>query len=267
MLYDSHTHLNSPELFAKHEEYIKNFLAKWWQKLVNVWVDEERTLRGIQIQEKFPKICYSSVWFHPSEAVFNENFRKNSDKYFAKIEKFIQDCADQKSVIAIGECGLDYHYQVDELAKKLQKELFIRQCDLALKNDLPVIIHSRDAFEDSVEILKNYKNLKINFHCWWYGPSEIEQVQRIFPNLRIGFDGNITYKKAQELRDSAKIANIQNILIETDAPYLSPQIVRKETNQPANIDYTYDFIAELKNIKRKDLEIQIEKNFKSLFQI
>lgn len=267
MLYDSHTHLNSPELFPDFEEYVQNFKDAWWKKLINVWVDKERSIRWFKIQEKFPNICYSSAWFHPSESIFNKDFRKDPENYLKSAEEFIQESIDKWLIVAIWECGLDYHYNVDPLAISLQKILFKTQLDLSERNKIPVIVHSRDAFEDSIEILKKYKDIKINLHCWWYGPEEIEVVQSTFPNIRIWFDWNISYKNANKLRESLIKANIENILIETDAPYLSPQVVRKERNQPANIRYIYEYISNLLNIQETSLEKQIEKNFKELFVV
>ena len=167
---------------------------------------------------------------------------------------------------------MDYHYfeylkdgQTENEVKKQQEQLLTLQLDLARKYNLPVVIHSRDAFEDSVKILENYKDLKIYFHCWGYGPNEIEKVKNIFPNLWIGFDGNITYKKAQELRDSIKKCDLNNILLETDAPYLTPQIIRKEKNQPANVRYIYDFVSELLGINLEKLKQEIKSNFENFY--
>ena len=265
MLYDAHTHLNSPELFKDYEIYIKEFIKVWGKKLVNVWVDEARTQRALQIQEKYPEMCYSSVWFHPSETIFNEEFKKDKEIYFKDVQNYIEKLIKEQKVVAIWECGLDYHYEVDEKIIKDQKELFILQCELAKKYNCPIIIHSRDAFDDSLEILKNYKDLKIDFHCWWYDEEQIKIIQNILPNLYIGFDGNITYKKADNLRRSLKATKIDRLLLETDAPYLTPQIVRKNINKPSYISYTYDYVCWLLWIGRKELEKQIEKNFKDIF--
>lgn len=267
MLYDSHTHLNSPELFKDYKKYVEEFIKIWGKKLINVWVDKKRTERALQIQKEYPNICYTSVWFHPSEAVFSEELRKNKEKYLENVKNYIEKLVKEDKIIAIWECGLDYHYEVNEKIKENQKELFILQCDIARKYNYPIIIHSRDAFEDSLKILKKYKDLKIYFHCWGYNEKQVDIVQKEFSNLYIGFDGNITYKKADNLRRSVKATNIDKLLLETDAPYLSPQIVRKYTNKPSYIEYTYDYVCELRWIKRKELEKQIKKNFEKLFNI
>ncbi len=267
MLYDSHTHLNSPELFKDYKNYIEEFIKIWGKKLINVWVDKERTKRALKIQREYPNICYTSVWFHPSEAVFNEELKNNKENYLKNAKEYIKELIQKGQIVAIWECGLDYHYEVDEQIKENQKELFILQCDLAREYNYPIIIHSRDAFDDSFKILKKYKDLKINFHCWGYDEEQVDIVQQEFPNLYIGFDGNITYKKADNLRRSVKATNIDKLLLETDAPYLSPQVVRKYMNKPSHIEHTYNYVCELRWIERKELEQKLENNFKKLFNI
>ena len=321
MLYDAHTHLNSPELFPKYETLLKNFLNQGWNMLVNVWVDYDRTQRGLIIAKNYPDNCLATVWFHPSETIFKKhvgyqdnwsdnsrwyqddnklnnhishNLKLNSNKqifeltnekyqrteniyltwkeYLEEVEKYIRELIETQQVVAIWECGLDYHY-TDKNSDKLspetiqkQKELFILQCKLAQEYEIWLVIHSRDAFEDTIEILKDFYNLKIYFHCWGYSPKEVVIAKDLFPNLRIGFDGNITYKKADNLRESAKILELDKILLETDAPYLSPQNLRWQLNQPANVKYVYEYVAQLKNIDFKDLEQAIEENFFNFYK-
>lgn len=279
MYYDSHTHLNSPELFKNYEKLLENFIAIWWKKLVNVWVDYQRTERALIIQKNYPEYCLSTVGFHPSEIIFKRKNNKYlfNNTYFERqeflnaIEKYIIDLIDNNLVVAIGECWLDYHYTEENWEKlseetiQKQKELFILQCKLAQKFEIPLVIHSRDAFQDTVKILKDYKELKIYFHCWGYSDKEIKIVLDLFPELWIGFDGNITYKKADDLRNSIKSLPFDKILLETDAPYLTPQIVRKEKNQPANIKYIYEYVANLLNIDEKELQKIIEENFNKYY--
>ncbi len=276
MFYDAHTHLNSPELFGNYDKLLNNFLDNFWKMLVNVWVDYERTEKAIEISQKYPNYCLSTVWFHPSEVIFKNNnwkFIYNSLLHFSwwdylkEIEKYMSYLIKTKKVVAIGECWLDYHYSEKSgecLTKESisrQKELFILQCEIAEKYKLPIVIHSRNAFNDTLDILKKFKQLSIYFHCWWYGLEEIKIIKKTFPKVKIWFDWNITYKKANNLRESIKYLNLNDILLETDAPYLTPQILRWEQNQPAYIRYIYDYVAKLKNINSYDLESVIELNF------
>ncbi len=171
----------------------------------------------------------------------------------------------REEVVAIGECGIDLHYVNTPENLTLQKDLFQQQLDLARALELPVVIHSRDAFDETLEILKEYPDLKIYFHCWGYSPEKIKKLFTVFPKLWIGFTGNVSYPKAQEIRDSLAVVPRERLLMETDAPYLSPQKVRGKTNQPVYIQYVYQFIAEQLMISEKQLAQQIEKNFRAFY--
>ena len=280
MYYDSHTHLNSPELFPKYEELLEKFLWIWGKKLVNVWVDKERTERALIIQKSYPQYCLSTVGFHPSEVIFKKKQGKYNfdnqlltwDDFLEAVEKYISQLIDNKLVVAIWECGLDYHYtekngnKLSEETIQKQKELFILQCKLAQQYSIPLVIHSRDAFEDTIEILKDFVELKIYFHCWWYSEEEIKISLDLFPNLWVWFDGNITYKKADNLRQSIKVLPFDKILLETDAPYLTPQILRWKLNQPANVKYVYEYVSNLLNLPEEDLQEIIEENFINFYK-
>ena len=283
MYFDSHTHLNSPQLFKDYKKYIENFQNIWWKKLINVWVDYERTQRALQIESDFPDICLSTCGFHPTEPIFKfkdwkYEFKENQlvswNEYLNLTKECLENLIKNKKIVAIWECGMDYHYfehikkwQSIEEIKEQQKQLFILQLELAQKHNLPIVIHSRDAFEDSLEIIKNYKQIKIYFHCRGYGPEEIKILQNEIPNLWLWFDGNITYKKAEELRKSIKQCNLTQILLETDAPYLTPQIIRKETNQPSNVKYVYEYISDLLDIPLNKLQEQVRENFNKFYNL
>ena len=283
MYFDSHTHLNSPQLFKDYKKYIENFQNIWWKKLINVWVDYEWTQRALQIESDFPDICLSTCGFHPTEPIFKfkdwkYEFKENQllswDKYLNLAKEYLENLIKNKKIVAIWECGMDYHYfehikkwQNIEEIKEQQKKLFILQLELAQKHNLPIVIHSRDAFEDSLELIRNYKQIKIYFHCRGYGPEEIKILQNEIPNLWLWFDGNITYKKAEELRKSIKQCNLNQILLETDAPYLTPQIIRKEMNQPANVKYVYEYISDLLDIPLNKLQEQVRENFNKFYNL
>jgi TatD DNase family protein len=126
---------------------------------------------------------------------------------------------------------------------EIQKQLFIEHCKIAREFNLPLMVHSRDAFKQTFEVLKDYTDLIIYFHCWGYGPNEFRMLNAEFKNLFVGFCGNVTYKKAEELRETLKIVPLDQLLLETDAPYLTPQIIRGETNHPANVKYIYEFVS------------------------
>ncbi|HOQ79378.1 MAG TPA: TatD family hydrolase, partial [Candidatus Absconditabacterales bacterium] len=243
MFIDSHTHLNSPTLFENRKKHILDFEKIGGQALVNIGADEEYNKNGITISKEYSGDSFikCTVGLHPYEVVVGNINENNIEQKLNELEKLYLENKDH--IVAIGEAGIDTHYEGD-INLELQKELFKKQCDLAEKIQAPIIIHSRNDFDSTIEILQNYKKLKICFHCRGYGSEEIEKLKNYnLENYWIGFCGNVTYPKAQNIRDSLKICNLENILIETDAPYLSPQELRGQTNYPQNIQYIYDFIA------------------------
>jgi len=194
-----------------------------------VGVDTTRSQKAIDIavqsQTLFPDIFVkATIGHHPSEVCFGK-ITNTSD-----IVQSISSLKDlytshHEHIIAIGECGIDTHYDGDPYID-IQKELFAQQCDLAQELNLPIVIHSRDDFTSTWDVIKNYKNEKIYFHCRGYGPDEVKILQDFFPQLWIGFCGNVSYPKAQVLRDSLYVTRPESIVLETDAPYLAPQAHR-----------------------------------------
>ncbi len=268
MYYDSHTHLNDIKIFDKWESLLKKFIDSWWKWLINVWVDENRNDRAIFLVKnsvKYQDKCFiwATIWYHPSEVCYNK-INKNNIK--SKIDNLIKSYDKNKNYIVwIWECWIDTHYENGNETIVLQKELFDLHCNIAKQNNLPIVVHSRDDFESTFDVLKTYKNLKIYFHCWGYWPDEIKKIQNYFTNIWIWYAWNITYPKAELLRQSFAVTDIENLLMETDAPYLSPQNKRWETNEPLNIIDIYNYCSNLKNMNTVSYNIQIEKNFKKLY--
>lgn len=174
--------------------------------------------------------------------------------------------AHHEEVVAIGECGIDLHYDSEGKTLELQRQVFAAQCELARELDLPLVIHSRAAFEETFEILKAYTDLKIYFHCWGYTEEELQLLLSLFPRLFVGFCGNVSYPKAEELRKSLKTLPLEQLLIETDAPYLAPQGFRGQLNRPQRVKELGSFIAELLEMEEEELWRQIEQNFFSLYR-
>jgi len=220
---------------------------------------------------------FASVGYHPSEICFKykdwseDGFRRLSEDRFRKwAEDSIKDLKEMflkhKDVIVwIGECWIDTHYPNWKETLKLQKEFFAFQCELAQELDLPVIIHSRDDFESTMDVVKNFKNLKIYFHCWWYWPDEVEKVLSTFEKVWIWFAWNVTYPKANNLRESLKKLPLEKFVLETDAPYLTPQKKRWQTNYPSNVKLIYEFVSEFKNIEFSKLCYNMKQNFYNLY--
>lgn len=261
---DSHTHLNSDKLFENREQHLKDFEDEWWDRLVNAWASREYNENGIRISReyKWESFVKCSLWLHPDDAIDGIITDENLNGNIQKIENMYSE--NKEYVVAIWECWIDIHCECNPNIE-LQKKLFDAQCKLARKLWLPIMIHSRDDFDTTFEILENYKDLKIYVHCRWYWPKQIAKLQNNFQNLWVWFCGNTTYNSAENLRESLKLLDIDKLLIETDAPYLPTKKFRWQINTPAMITHLYDFISEFLWIERIELEKKVEKNFDRLY--
>lgn len=239
MLFDTHVHLNDVS-YENYQEIIQNALSNGVKKMVVVGFDLDSSKRAIEIAKEY-SFVYAAIGIHPSEA------NKEYDNDLIELEKLICD-----KVVAIGEIGLDYHY--DGVIKENQSDLFIKQIQIAKRNHLPIIIHSRDACRDTVDILKEYKDCysKGIMHCYAYS-YEIAKVL-INYGFIFSFGGVVTYKNAKEVKEVVTNLDINKIILETDAPYLTPTPHRGKRNEPAYIKYVADEIALLKGLDKKDVE-------------
>jgi TatD DNase family protein len=188
---------------------------------------------------------------------------ESSEHELDYLEKFIENIPDDKKnlLAGIGECGLDYYRM--RRPEKEQHDSFIRQIAISKKFLLPIIIHSRDAFNDTISILKSENASCGVFHCF---PGGIEEA-RIALDLGffISFAGNVTYNKAFNLHESAAYVPSDRILVETDSPFLTPVPLRGKQNRPENIIHTYKYISELRKISLVSLEDSVLENFNKIF--
>lgn len=298
-LYDSHTHLNAEPLLQDWQSYIQKFVDIGGVGLVNSWASEAYNVQGIEIAKHVERlrnwdkplrpsdtspyppswtsqgremedvVIKATVGWHPDSCTTGDITEENLQQKILDLKLLYEENTDV--VVAIGECGIDTYYPGSEDFLSLQKRLFTLQCDLAKELNLPLMVHIRRDFLSAFEILKNYHDMTIYIHCWWFGPEEVEILKResveLWWNLFIGFCGNVTYKNAQNLRDSLSILPLDQLLLETDAPWLSPQVVRGTTNHPANVKYIYEFVADYLHMDSEQLALQIEKNFKAVYGI
>ena len=272
---DAHTHLNSDQLYPSRKKHFRNFCASWWTWLVNIWVNHEWNKKNLLIQKHRKKYLSQeswkiscSIWLHPCETVFGNI--TSIDVLQKEMEIFEQLAKENRQhIVAIWECGIDAHHKRSNQIRDLQIELLHRQCVLARKLDLPVVIHSRSQRDITYDILSQYSDLKINLHCRWYTTQEIKKAMDTFPFLRVGFCGNLTYPKAIDIQDSCTyyIQAWGQYLLETDAPYLSPQAVRGIWNVPAHIGYTYDYLSILLDIPKGNIIQDIKTYWEELFGI
>ena len=264
-LFDAHCHLNEQGLFSDWKQHVQAFIDLWGKGLVMAGANKEYNEKGIHIAEEslnffpdfFLKTC---IGLHPGDI---HQLKKSLKDEITQLKLRYQK--HPSLIIAIGECWIDHHYPEYQQYHNAQKELFALQCDLAQELQLPIVIHSRDAFTETLDILKHYPELTIYFHCRGYGPEEIKQLQSLFPKLFIGYAGNISYPKADEIRASLLQTATHQLLLETDAPYLAPQKFRGSINTPQNIKENWRFIAELIGITEDELRKIGRNNFFKLY--
>ena len=206
--------------------------------------------KSISIAEKHD-IVFSAAGIHPHHAESNEDL--------FEIERLLS----HEKVIAVGEIGLDYYR--GPAKSGAQGRLFEASVEIACRHGLPVIIHCRQAFDDVLQIIRRFPEVRGVMHCFSGGPAEAGPFLEL--GLYISFAGNITFPKAAALREAASLVPLDRLLLETDCPYLSPQPVRGKRNEPANVGYIYELVAELRGVPAVDLKTRIGRNFLKLFGV
>ena len=256
MLIDTHSHLNFSDFDKDRNELIKKCLAKdvW---MINIGTDYESSKKAIEISEKYPQGIFASVGMHP-ENIGKENF--DYKKYKA--------LSNSKKVVAVGEIGLDYWNHPKTKKKEIefkekQKELLLKQLNLAKELNLPVIFHCRLAHNDLLEILstKENSNLRGVVHCF---TGNLEQTKKYLDmGFYLGFTGIIFKLNLDEI---IRKTPLDRILIETDCPFLSP-LAGTQRNEPLFVKYIAEKIAKLKNITFEEVAEKTSKNAKILFDL
>lgn len=252
-LIDTHAHILK-EYYPDDYDSIVDRIEKEMEYIINIGLDLNSSQEVVELSKKTQNIL-SAIGIHPSNVNKKEDIRKDLNS----IEKMLSN----DKVIAIGEIGLDYHYENSSEIKKIQKEAFINQIEIAINNSLPIIIHTRDSIDDTLDIIENYPMQKFLLHSW---SGDVFQTKRALEmnNVIFGINGIVTFKNAKLLNDVLKIIPINKILLETDCPYLSPTPLRGKTNNPFNTIYILEHIAKAKKIK-KDLLLRIIKDTSNRF--
>ncbi len=255
MIIDTHTHINHEDFVGREKLYIACAYENNVQLFFNVGWDLISSKLALKQANENKKI-YAILGIHPNDATL----AKESD--YEELKEILKS----PKVVAVGEIGLDYHYEFDEETKRIQKDAFIRQINLANELNLPVSIHSRDAMKDTIDVLKMHPiNKKGVFHC--YGGS-LESAQELMKmGFYFGVGGSVTFKNAKKLQEVIKNIPLDLILTETDSPYLTPHPYRGKQNNSSYLNLVIEKIAELKNITTEEVEKQIELNVKNLFHV
>ncbi|WP_018248309.1 TatD family hydrolase [Orenia marismortui] len=251
MLIDTHAHLDFDRFDKDRKDVIQSSYDNGIKKIINVGADMKSSYNSVELAKENDFI-YASVGVHPHEA---EGF---SEEDYNKLKELAQ----HDKVVAIGEIGLDYYY--DNSPRLAQQRVFRRQLQLAKEVDLPIVIHSRDAREDTLEILEEEaKDLTGVLHCYAY---DLETAKKVIDlGFYLAFGGVITFNNAKDLRRVVKEISLENILIETDAPYLTPVPYRGKRNEPSYVKEVAKKIAEIKGIDLSEVAKYTTENAKGLF--
>lgn len=259
-LVDTHCHIHDSEFDFKKspQNIIKDAAEVGVDRLICVGTDEKSSEQAILFSQK-QEFCYPTVALHPHEVA--ERDEQAIQQAFAKIRKL----AKYPSVVAIGECGLDYYYHSSEAVRIRQQDLLRQHVELALVHNLPLIFHIRDAFEDFFKILDDYKDVRGVVHSFSAGKAEAKEIVK--RGLYAGLNGIMTFTKDPNQLAAAKSLPIENIVLETDAPFLTPTPYRGTINEPKHVILITQFLSELRGESQALLAKQTTKNAKTLFNI
>ena len=251
MYFNTHTHLNSKELYSQRDIFIKRALDNNVDYIVVAGYDLPSSKYAVEIAQEYPFI-YATVGISPNDCL------ETTDADLNEIEALLQN----PCVVALGEIGLDYYWE--DVPHDKQKDIFQKQIDIAKKHDKPIVIHARDAYEDTYRILKQAAHRGI-MHCY---SGSVEMAKRY---IEIGFEislaGPVTFKNARVPKEVATVIGIDHLMIETDCPYLAPHPFRGKLNEPANVVYIAQEIAKLKNMEIEDVARITTFNAKKMFGI
>ena len=273
MIIDTHTHYDDEAFNEDREDILAGLSSHGIGIVVNIGVDRPTSQAALDLSKQYDNI-YAVIGFHPSEV-----WKMTDDD-----EAWIRDIAMEQSikkirsasqtndeitnkVVAIGEIGLDYHWAKDDDEKKDQAKWFRRQINLAKEVSLPIVVHSRDAAADTMNIIKEEKAYECGgvIHCYSYSPEQAKEY--VDMGFYLGIGGVVTFKNSKKLKETVIQTDMSHLVLETDCPYLSPEPYRGKRNDSCNLKYVIREIAELKNISEEEVIAITEENARKLYSI
>ena len=256
MIIDSHCHLDFQNLYDNLENVVKRAANNKVELFLTICTTLE-SFEKIKLITNNYKNIYGTFGIHPHET---KNFVDISSKFILKIKK------NHKKIIGIGETGLDFYYNHSD--KKIQKKIFIEHIAAASELNIPIIVHSRNAETETIDILKSEQrncDLKVLLHCFTGSKDFAKKLLDI--NSYISVSGIITFKNSIELTETISHIPLENLLVETDSPYLAPLPHRGKPNEPSYIIHTVDKLSQIKNVSNDTIMSYTTKNFKKLFNL
>ena len=254
MIFDTHAHYDDKQFDEDREALLASFKEQGIEFVVNVGADIATSKTTIELAKKYPFI-YGAIGVHPNEVA-----ELNEEKM-----QWLKDMTSLEKIVAIGEIGLDYYWKEPEPA--IQKQWFERQLELAREVNLPVIIHSRDATKDTVDMMQALKAGYIGgvIHCYSYS----KETAKTFLDMGyyFGIGGIVTFNNAKKLKEVVEYLPLESIVLETDCPYLAPVPNRGKRNSSLNLPYVVDEIARIKNIDQETVMNVTMQNAKNLYRM
>jgi len=253
MLFDTHAHMDDRAFQEDRDALIASLPEAGVGLVMNPGCDRESSLNAIALAEKFPHV-YAAVGSHPDAC----------DKVeVALIEEYRKLCKLHSKVKAIGEIGLDYHYE--DIPRQIQQRAFRMQMQLARELDLPVIVHERDAHQDGLSIVDEFPEVKGVFHCY---SGSLEMARELIKRgWYIGFTGVLTFKNAKKAIEVAANIPLDRLVLETDCPYMAPEPFRGKRNDPGKLFRMAEKLAEIRNLSVEEIHRITTENGKRLYRI
>ena len=254
MIIDTHAHYDDEAFNPDRDALLNSMAENGIEKVVNVCASISELYRTVELMEKYPFV-YGAVGVHPDDAPQMTQDTLDEIRRLSHMEK----------MVAIGEIGLDYYWHKEEKEHKRQQEMFRAQMDIAREEKLPFMIHSRDAAEDTLEIVREYMKKDMSggiIHCFSYSKEIAAEYLKM--GLYLGIGGVLTFKNAKKLKEVAAIAPLSQIVLETDCPYMSPEPNRGKRNSSLNLPYVAEALAQIKGITAEEVIAVTEENAKKL---
>ena len=253
MIFESHAHYDSRKFDEDREELLNSMQENGVGTIINAGATWKSVTTGLELANQYPFV-YAALGLHPDEV---------GDLNEERFEILKAECQKEK-VVAVGEIGLDYYW--DNESHDIQKKWFIRQLELARELNLPVIIHSRDAAEDTLKIMKEHaQGMRGVIHCFSYSKEMAEEYVKL--GFHIGVGGVVTFKNGKKLKEVVEAIPIERILLETDSPYLAPEPHRGKRNSSLYLPHIAQMIADVKGLSYEEVVAQTERNSRELFHI
>ena len=260
--FDSHCHLDDDRFNEDREILIEEIKKADITKFVSAGYSIEGSKKGIELSKKYEYI-YTTCGISPNDIPQNE---EELWKDIESIKDLVKENIENKKIVAIGEIGLDYYWEKDLQRRELQRQAFIKQIEMANALDLPIVIHTREAVMDTLEILKEHTvNKKGVFHCCPLNRELVKEALKL--GFYISFAGPVTFKNSKNANEIIEMVPDDKMLIETDSPYLAPEPVRGTRNDPRNVKYIAQKIAEVKGKTLEEVAKMTYENAKKIFGI